>query len=145
MVAATKLNENGAVATLSSLKVNTDVRSTTTTSGKTVFSFLANVYGEFGIKNLQYALGSNLEVTDFGLSARFSIWANSEAQAKFFADHLVKGASLRSVQATFTVDPTYGLQATINGQAFIEDAKSTAVQAPAQDSFTVVEEADLNF
>ena len=153
VVAAKKLQTKDgsalAVTTFSVLPVNCDVKSKTIESG-TFLNFKSNVFGEYGIKNLSYALNNaqlDINPTYGSVSATVSIFVQNANQLAYYADKIKKGAKLRIVQADVTVSKEYGLQLNIKGGNihFIEDptqlnAKITlddgAAILPVEDEFS---------
>lgn len=131
-----------AIATFSTLVVNNAPRVNQTKNGY-VLSFPSNIYGDYGIKRLSGSLNNyQPEVTRFGVSINVSIFARSEAQRDYYIDRLQKGAKLRTVQLSLSVNPPYGVEGVLSGVAFIEapaDKKETVEHTNSEHQVTAQE------
>lgn len=134
-----------AIGSTRRIKVNTEVKVTETRSGNGSFiSFRTNIYGDSSIRDLKYSLNGALLKEDnrYGVGVRVSIYARTEGQKQYLLNNLAKGATIDGLHGTFTIDPTYGVQFSVNSTevGFIHRSENTGAEIEDVDSVPFAEE-----
>lgn len=128
------------IVTVSRVTVkNTPRVSEFTRNNKTnrIFSFSANLYGDYGIEKLKRLLGDsakNVQVSEFGVNTWIQIFVPSQKAEKYLTENIVKGSKIDTLQLRLIAKDD-SFSATLEGHGFI-----TTSPAESQNDSNVSEE-----
>lgn len=128
------------IVTVSRVTVkNTPRVSEFTRNNKTnrIFSFSANLYGDYGIEKLKRLLGDSakdVQVSEFGVNTWIQIFVPSQKAEEYLTKNIVKGSKIDTLQLRLIAKGD-SFSATSEGYGFI-----TTSPAETQNSSTAPEE-----